>query len=277
MAEQIKFRLTKARAGLTLAILALVAGVTDRADSTTHAELTADQVTASPAAFDAFLKLDGITGATRTAFQKIENTFAKFDAKLDTAVAQIYQKFEKYDTAQKLDKTFLTTAAAGAEFLTPAAANGSFLAKGGTAANSTELGGKTADAFVQGAGNVVSGYAVVTAANNVDNPLPLIASPDGTISVSVYDDSGLVTLSVQNTTSTDLPAVQDTDGQTSAQTLTAGEFNPLVIGSGAAQTTIQILPAGSSTDVITLTVSVDAVVGQASIPVVAQMLVGSSS
>ncbi len=273
MAEQIKFRLTKAKAGLTLAILALVAGVTEHARSAAPPELTADRVTASPAAFDAFLKLDGITGTTRTAFQKIESTFAK----LDTAVVQIYRKFEKYDTAQKLDKTFLTTDAAGAEFLTPTAANGSFLTKGGTAANSSELGGKTADAFVQGSGSVVSGYELVTSANDVDHQLPLIKSPDGIISVDVYDDSGMITMTVQNTTSTDLPAVQDTNGQSISRTLVAGEYTPLPIGSGTAQSTLQILPAGSSTDVITLTVSIDPTVGAGSTPVVAQMLVGSSS
>jgi hypothetical protein len=291
MAEQIKFRLTKARAGLTLAILALVAGVTDRANSNTHAELSADQVTASPAAFDAFLKLDGITGATRTAFQKIESTFSKFDAKFDTAVAKIDQKFGKYDTAQKLDKTFLTSAAAGAEFLTPAAADGTFLTKDATATNSGELGGKTADAFVQGTGEVATGALTLGGAGGLSGDQTLVQSP-GTpageqaaiIVVCTPSASNGTTVNIQNTTGSTIPAVMDQGVAPGVGSPSAASTNQMDLAPSPASNTftitpgeigqfhLQTFPTSSFNHVVTLIMSTEPAAGGTSI--VAQMING---
>jgi hypothetical protein len=191
--------------------------------------------------------------------------------KLDSALASLEHKLAtSFDTTHKLNQTFLKIKSTNTEFLKIDS----------TAANSSELGGHAPSAFVQGKGDVVSGFKTVTSANDVDNPLPLVSSPDGAISVSVFDDPGQnggITLKIDNATSTDLPAVQETDGQPLAHTLTAEESAPFILGSSTSETTIQIMPAGTSTDVITLTVGVEPTVGAQSFGVVAQMLVGSSS
>jgi hypothetical protein len=290
MAAQIKFRLTKAKAGLTLAILALVAGVTEHARSAAPPELTADQVVASPAAYDAFLKLNGITGATKTAFQKIENTFAKFDVQLNTAVLTIDKKFAKYDTAQRLDKTFVTSAEASAKFLTPAEANGIFLTKDATAANSSELSGKTADAFVQGTGGVATGALTLGGATGVSGAQTLVQSPAqaGTqaaiIVVCTPSASNGTTVNIQNTTGATIPAVMDqgvapgvgspspssTSQMDLAPTPASNTFTipPDEIG----QFHLQTFPTSSFNQVVTLIMSTEPTGGGTSI--VAQMING---
>jgi hypothetical protein len=288
MAEFIKFRLTAAKAGVTMALMALIAGLAENA----HAAKTDD----GSAHFLREISIPTCGGIDRMVIQKLDGALASLEHKLATSFEtthKLNQTFLKIKSANteflkiksadtsflKIDSAsaqFLKIDSANDQFLKIDSANDQFLKIDGVAADSSELGGLASDAFVQGKGDVVSNFVPLTAANNVDNQAPLVSSPDGLIGVTVFDDSGTVTLVVKNNGSTDLPAVQDTDGQTTSRVFTAGEFSPLPISSTTAQTTLQILPAGSSADVITLTVSIDVTAG-ASTGVVAQMLVGSSS
>jgi hypothetical protein len=277
MAEHVKFRLNAAKVGVSMALMALIGGLAEKVGV----------ASARPSAGDAhFVKATSSpTGGSsvRSVIQKLDSALASLEHKLAT----------NFETTQKLNQTFLKIKSANTEFLKVDSANANFLKIDtanteflkidganseflkidSTAANSSELGGKAPSAFVQGKGDVVSGYQSVTSSNTIDNQLPLVSSPDGAVSVFVYDDTGSITLVVKNATGTDLPAVQETNGQAQARTLTASEPTSIVLGSSTSQSTIQIMPADSSGDVITLTVSVDYKIG-ASEDVVAQMLIG---
>jgi hypothetical protein len=298
MAEYVRFRLNAAKVGVSVALMALIGGLAERVGV----------ASARPNADAHFLKeASGPTGgsSSRAVLQKLDSALATLEHKLATV----------YFTAQKIDQTFLKIKAANTEFLKIDSAssqflkiddansnflkidsansqflkidnananflkiddaNNEFLKVDSIAANSSELGGMAPSAFVQGKGSVVSGFRSVTSANTVNSELPLVSSPDGAISVSVFDDTGTITLSVNNATSTDLPVVQETNGQAQTSTLTATEATSLRLSSGASESTIQIMPAGSSTNVITLTVGVDPTIGAAT-GVVAQMLIGQS-
>jgi hypothetical protein len=307
MAEYIKFRLTAAKVGVSMAFLALLGGLADKskaASQSAGAHVLRQISLPTGGGLDriviqkldtALLKIENKLASAYFTAQKIDSTFLKIKSadssflKIKSAntdflkIDDANSNFLKIDDANtdflKIDNAnseFLKIDSANSEFLKIDDANTQFLKATGTAANSSELGGLAPDAFVQGKGTVVSGFASVTAANNVDKQVPLIASPDGAIAVLVFIDSGTVTLAVQNKTTSDLPAVQDTNGTPQTHTLIHGESTPFVISQGASESTIQIFPAGSSTDVITLTVGVDPVAGAAT-GVVAQMLVGSSS
>jgi hypothetical protein len=301
MAEYIKFRLSAAKVGVSMALLALLGGLADRAKAASvpgGAHVLRQISVPTGGGLDriviqkldsALLKIEHKLASSYFSAQKIDSTFLKIKAantdflKIDNANTE----FLKIDSANsdflKIDNAnteFLKIDDANSDFLKIDSANSEFLKTSGTAANASELGGLAPDAFVQGKGTVVSHFASVTAANTVDSQVALITSPDGAIAVTVFIDSGggnpVVTLAIQNTTNANLPAVQDTNGTTTTHTLTHGESTPFVTSSAASQSTIQIFPAGSSTDVITLTVSTDPVAGAAT-GVVAQMLVGSSS
>jgi hypothetical protein len=313
MADYVRYRAAAARLGVTMALMGLLTNLSDRIASA-RASGTAAHAAAGGtvgAITGPLIKLEHSLATIEhklssnyfssqkinTTFLKIksaDSSFQKIDSanseflKIDSANSQFLKiddansQFLKIDDANsdflKIDSAnsdFLKIDDANSEFLKIDDANSQFLKVDSTAANSNELGGLKPDAFVQGAGSVVSSAVQVSPSNNVDNQVPLVNSPDGLLKVGVYDDSGTITLVLGNTGSTDLPAVWETNGQTTSRTLTAGEYSPLPVGSGTGQTTIQVFPAGTSTDVITLTVSIDGAGGP--IAVVAQMLVGQST
>jgi hypothetical protein len=286
MADYVRYRMAAARLGATMALLALLTNLSDRIASA-HASGNSPPVAAA-----------GSAGTF--------NSLSKLELKLETTLSSLEHKLRSdYTTAQKINTTFLKIKSANAaflkiedantnflkiddantnflkiddannEFLKIDDANNEFLKVGSTASNSSELGGLKPDAFVQGAGSVVSNAVQVEPGNNVDNQIKLISSPDGLLTVTAFDDSGSITLALGNSGSTNLPGVKETNGQVTSFTLPAGESQPVVLGSGVGQSTIQIFPAGASADVITLTVSIDGAGGP--IPVVAQMLVGQST
>jgi hypothetical protein len=274
MAEYIRFRLTAAKVGASMALLALIAGLAGKTQS------GPTQVNAKPAAFDAFLKLDGLTGESKVAFNKLQNVFIKMEralASVEHKLADVYYKpqlnaiFLKIRTA---NAEFLHKDAANAEFLKIQDAYAKFLKIDGTAANSTELGGKTSDAFVQGKGSIVSGAVSV---NGDGKPATLLRSADGMITASVVASAdGSVFVVVHNGTGVPLTAVHDP----TAVELPAGVDTRILMpsdGKGAAQLILQIFPAGSYRHVLTLTVSADQPQTTAAAPigVVAQMADGS--
>jgi hypothetical protein len=280
MADYVRYRAAVAKLGVTMALVGLLSNLSDRIASAhasgQSAHAAANTITGPLLKLDHSLSsLEHKLSKSYSTTQKINTTFLKIKS-ADSAflkIASANTDFLKIDDA---NSDFLKIDDANADFLKIADANNEFLKVNSEAANSSELGGLKPSAFVQGAGSVVSNAVQVGPGNGVDNQVALISSPDGLLKVGVYDDDGTITLVAENNGGTDLPAVQDTNGQTLSRTLTAGEFSPLPVASGVAQTTLQVFPAGASTDVITLTVSLDPAVGGPT-SVVAQMLVGQST
>jgi hypothetical protein len=297
MAEYIKFRMTAAKAAVTMAFMALVGG------SVGSAEAKQRGPSAKPASFSwgaNYLKINGITGNTKTVFLKLDSALASLEHKLST----------QFFTAHKINQTFLKIKSANSDFLKIRSANSSFLKitnananflkiedanasflkitdasneflkLGGTAANSSELGGLTPDAFVQGHANVISGMVTVTGDGK---PHPLLQTPDGLITVSsVVNSDGTESLVIHNGTSSalaavvdptaveyQLPAVQDTQIPVGNTKPTAGT----TAADGSQMIHLQIFPGGSFRDVITLTFSSEPMTnGQ--VTAVGQMLIG---
>jgi hypothetical protein len=282
MAQYIKFRLTAAKVGVSMALAALIAGIAEKV----HA--APPVVQARPAAVDSFLKLDGITGESKKDFYKLELKYDKLNSalnKLQSQLGTIYHKstinseFLKVVTA---NSEFLKSDAANSEFLKTVDASGEFLKISGTAANSNELGGLTPDAFFQGHGNVVSGEATVTSPTQ---SAPLLATADGTLSVSLKTSDGELLVNITNSTGNSLPAVQDLgeasgsvpgSTTTSSTTFAPGD-NSIRLGSNvAAQLHLQIFPAGDFNEVVTLTVSVEPIAATGGYTAVGQMLNGGT-
>lgn len=220
MAEYIKFRLTAAKASVTLAFLALVGGLAGPAQAKQH------DPSAKAASFSwgdpIYLKLDGLGGATQKVFStleyKLNHALSSFSHKLNTTFYdkhKIDTTFLKIDSANKLyykesqvnadflkiedaNASFLKIDAASAEFLKITDANNAFLKIDGTAANAQKLGGLTPDAFVQGHANVLSNELVASSAQQA-----LLG--DGSVKVLIgLDVNSNPTVTLENDTSSPL-------------------------------------------------------------------------
>ena len=219
MADYIRFRWASAKVGASMALLALIAGVADKA----HAAPSASASKSEPLAVA--LKLAGLGSA-------ISQNFIKIDQKLASVNKSLF-KYEKsvaaniYDKAS-VNKAFLKVKAANAEFLKSSDANlkylkitdatakflkitdaaAKFLPMSGTAANASKLGGLTPDAYVQGRANVASG-AVSLASGDKKT---ILQSAGGIIVVAAQRPIGGGTnLVITNNSSGVLPAVQVTN------------------------------------------------------------------
>jgi hypothetical protein len=155
MAEYIRFRLSAAKVGASMALLALIGGVAERAQ-------------AKPARAEAsalFLKLSGISPAIGSNFLKLEQKLIKLNSSISTFEQKLL-KFERtvgsqYYKIKTANATFLKITDANARFLKIDAANAQFLKIDD--ANSQFL--KITDAnsrFVQGRGGLVTGAMSVT-------------------------------------------------------------------------------------------------------------------
>jgi hypothetical protein len=291
MAEHIKFRLTAAKASVTLAFLALVGGLVGPAEGEQRGP------SAQPASFQwgdpIYLKLTGLNGATHKAFQTLEYKMNQALTSLSHKISTSFYDKHKLDTTfLKIDKAnqeFLKIDAANAAFLKIddankeyykiQDANASFLKIDGTAANASKLGGLTPDAFVQGHANVVSAAMTLAVDGSVH---PLMQTADGAILIGLtVNGDGLETIVVHNGTSSPISGVADpTAVEFSAA---AGGDANIVAGStllptgqagGALMTHIQIFPNESLRDVITVTVSSESQ-SDRQVTAVGQMLVGS--
>jgi hypothetical protein len=237
MAEYVKFRLTAAKAGVTMAFLALLGGIAEAkpwAGKTTRARETA----ASTAKWQPVLSLHGVTGSLRTSLVRIERDFATVYAKdqkaLAAATGKVYAKIER-----QLDSTFLTDKDA----------QGEFLAKDATAADAAELGGKTAGAFIQGSGGVATGGATASLTGGL---IGLLHSADGTLTVSVGITASGPEVKIQNNSSSAIDWISSVPvglaaSPTNGGTIQGNGFVTLGLGSAAtAQVTFQFLPAVQS-------------------------------
>jgi hypothetical protein len=246
MAEYMKFRLTAAKAGVTMAFFALLGGLIGTAEGQQGGP------SAKPASFSwgaHYLKLHGLNFATQKVFQKLEYKLNKVFLNLNhTLSSEFYDKHKTDATFLKIrnaNSQFLKITDANANFLKVTDANQRFLKIDGTAANSDKLGGLTPDAFVQGRGGVISGAVNV---NGDGTPQPLVQMPNGIIAVSVaFTAGGGPTVTVHNGTGSLLPAVEMADGSVVPADLKPGDNQLTITGrgsstGGAHETTLQILP-----------------------------------
>jgi hypothetical protein len=248
VAEYIKLRMTAAKAGVTLALMGLIAGIAERAQASPQR--------AGSASVASFLKLHGLSSAISGNFLKIEKKLLK----LDTAIASIDDKWVKLENtlsktfynAHKIDTTFLKITDASAQFLKIADANAKFLKLTDTAADSNKLGGVPATGFFQGSGNVVSGAL----SSLGQSPQQLLSLPGGIIIVTIANPPGAgPILTIHNGTANTLAgAVAMGDGSVS-QALTLkpnGDTLLPAVQNPAAEIRLQIFPGGSFTNVVSI-------------------------
>jgi hypothetical protein len=279
MAEYIKLRLTAAKVGVSMALLALIAGVAEKAGAR-------PQVNAKPAAaVDYFLKLDGITGKVANAFVKVElkwielrSDIASFTHKLDSS----------YYLKHQLDTQFLKIKAADARYIKfkdafqyvkyadafskfHADAFSKFLKVDGTAANADKLGNLAPSDFVRGRdGGVFTGSlnGLTTTQQQI------VGLGGGVFSVLIGLDQPTLqpVLQVSNQTGGPLVAMVDIGGKSVQQTPLPVGITQIPLGSPTGQLQLQTFPSGTFTHVLTLTLSVDSVNGSTN--AVAQMVNG---
>lgn len=280
MADYIRFRLSAAKLGVTMAFFGLLAGLAEKARATT-----------SPAPAANFLREISVPtggGLDRIVIQKLDSALATLEHKLNTSFTtthklnQTFLKIKSADTSflkiksantsfLKIDDAnanFLKIDDANANFLKIDDANSEFLKIDSTAANASELGGLTPDAFFQGSGQVVTGSVPSIPAS----PAPaseLLSLPGGIIVVSVQNPGAGAApqLIIQNNAGTPLASVVDGSGE---HTLAANTTTGIAFTSPAgSQIHLQIFPGGSLAEVVTVIASVEnasgnlAAVGQA--------------
>jgi hypothetical protein len=236
MADYIRLRVTAAKAGVSMALLALLGGLADRARGATPARAT--QASSSPN----FLKLKGLTSTISSDFLKVEKKLLKLNSSLSN--------FER-----NVGKTYLKIRSANDTFLKITDANAKFLKADATATNAAKLGGLTPDAFFQGHGNVVSGAL----SNVTSTPQQLLSLPGGIIVVDIAQIPGAgVQLTVTNRSGNTLPAVQDTDSGPSAVSMGDGSvktFPIVTLTNGAGEIRVQVMPNGTFTNVVSILIS----------------------
>src|SRR6516164_8844983 len=164
MADYIKLRMSAAKAGVTLALLALLGGLAER--SRAESPPTASQSSLN------FLKLTGISSAISGNLVKLEKKIVKIDtslAKIERSLPQTYLKIKSANT------DFLKIRSANASFLKIDDASAQYLKIEGTAQNANELGGLTSTQFVHGTGAI--GTGAVTFAQGAFSEQTLLQFP----------------------------------------------------------------------------------------------------
>jgi hypothetical protein len=231
MAEYIRFRLTAAKVGVTMALAALIAGIAEKARTGTPS------VRATPVA--SFLKLKGLTGEIAFNFNKLEDKWIKLNSELTS--------FE-----HKVGRTYLAVKKADRTFLKIRDANIKFLKADGTAANSQLLGNLAPSAFVQGNhASVVSGALLNVPATSQ----PLLSLKGGIIVVNVAHPPGAAgpTITIHNGAQQDLVGVAEVNGKSQALNLKAGTDALLpAVQNGLAEVRVQIFPGGSFSEVVSI-------------------------
>jgi hypothetical protein len=275
MADYLRFRLTAAKAGASMALLALIGGLAARGDASPP---TLNAVPAK-ASTGSFLKLGGITGNAKTSFLKIEAKFVKIDSALS---ALEHKLATSYYSKRSTDATFLKITDASKKYLKledaakvylkidDAAAK--FLKIDGTAANASELGGQAPDAFFQGRGNVVTG-ATSLASGATPSPATVLEDSHGIIAVLITGNADQTQFQIVNNSGLTLEAVMD--GVTTPLTLVPGAtLLPAVQRQNAGELHIQIMPSAAFNQVVTLVLGVAPSFADGSVRATGQMLIG---
>jgi hypothetical protein len=263
MAEYIRFKWTRAKAGVTMAFLALLGGVVEQ---TANAEAARGHAAASnPATWTPKLSLNGITGNLRTSLVKIEKDFQSLYVKDDKAISAVKASVVAFKT-----KVYSKTQA-DTTFLTDKDATLDYLGKDGTAANSSELGGLSAQAFLQGDGGIATGTATATI---TDGTVPLVESADKALTVTAEVTGNGQQIAITNNTASPIDWI---NGSTHG-TIDGGAKQTISLGTpnSVDQATVQFLPVVQN-QAFTLIVSTEpGAVGSGTQRFVAQMLNGAN-
>jgi len=251
MAEYVKLRMTAAKAGVTMALLALLGGLAERSRAATPESAQASSLN--------FLNLSGISSAISGNLLKVEKKLLKID---DTLL-----KIER-----NVSKNYLKVKSANGEFLKIRSANSTFLKIDD--ANAKFLKVTDAANFLQGKGNVVSG--ALSGLNSQSQQL--LSLPGGIIVVSVANlPGGAPELTIHNgTANTLVGAVDMGDGSVSrAVTLKPNADTQLpAVQSSAAEIRLQIFPGGTFTNVVSILIGLSPNPSNNQIEAVAQAFTG---
>ncbi len=262
MAEYIRFKWTRAKAGVTMAFLALLGGVVERAATAKAADGHA--AASNPATWTPKLSLGGLNGNLRTSLIAVEKDFQSLYAKDDKAISAVKA------SVIELKSNVYSKLEANAKFLTDKDATLDYLAKDGTAANSGKLGGLSPQAFLQGDGGVATGTATATVSGGT---VPLVASADKSLTVTAEAGPNGQEITITNNTASPIDWINgDTHG-----TINGGAHATIGLGttSSVDQATIQFLPAVQN-QAFTLIVSTEpGAIGSGTQRFVAQMLNGA--
>lgn len=262
MADYIKFRLTAARVGVSMALMALIAGIAEKVQASspevhaTPASLNFSKITSSnlvPAVQSVNKKVIKLN----TALLKVENGLARNYLKIRSANAS----FLKVTDA---NANFLKITDATAQFLKISDANLKFLKMDGTAANSALLGNLRPDQFFQGRGNILSSEVTLNAGQQA-------LMGDGSVRVLVgLDPAGQPSVTLENDTSSSLNFTL-IGGRAGSSSIPSGQQVAITPTQG--QMDIQLFGGGGGAGKIwTLTIS--ALSGQGGQTFVGQMLIG---
>lgn len=297
MAEYIKFRLTAAKVGVSMALLGVIAGLAERVQAKPryptvsftekgHKQIPLTVVLSDLQRFDAgcagnqsrqpefnFGKKTSLTCLLGSGVLGLDAAIGKFDKALTNFDAKLIKMDTAFLKITDANTEFLKITDANSEYLKIDAANSQFLKVGGTAANSSELGGLTPDAFFQGHGNVVTGAATMSTDSQSRT---LLALPGGIIVVSVAANADELTITVTNNSGALIPAVQD--GDSTPITIPPGQSEtlPAVVNNAQAhQIHLQLMPNASFADVVTLMISSEPSPTGSGIEVAGQAFTGS--
>lgn len=242
MADYVKLKGTAAKVGVTLAFLALLAGIAGRTGSgPAKATVTPAAAVTQPDAQVAqvlkrkiSLRLKGLSPELKGDFRTISGLVSRL-----LEEAGIFYYFEH--TTSK-------------HFLTSSGASKKYLAITGTAQNSNELRGLSPSAFVQGDGGLVSGTATLSGGPKSEK---LLSTPGIEVDVAINLD-GFPSVTVKNSTGAFIPAIQDQGGIDGGVTLQPGA-NSLTLSpqNGIDQVHLQTFAVGSFNRVVTLIISVN--------------------
>lgn len=264
MAQKIKFRLTAAKVGASVALLALVGGVADRLRSgPSEARLTSASAQRN---------------ALGTLPQKIRQDVVQLEQKvnnLDSTLSALQQKVSTqkakiHDLTFTVAKVKVAEATLGDDVGKLSAKVVSLLSKGFLTAAAAK------NEFIQGRGGVVSAATRALADGSVRK---LLTSPDGSLIVSlVVNGDGLLSVQIDNTTGLLVPAVMTFDnGAPAALNLVPGNKNFIRLGGPSAAHHLQLQTWGDGTSQTAQTLVLSSEPSPSNSnesQVVAQMLIG---
>jgi len=250
MAEYIKFRLTVAKAGVTMALLGLLGGLAQRAAA--DQPRTTNAHAAKTISWTPKLSLKGITGNLRASLVTIEKDLSSIYAKEQKALTSDVSSLKHLITAAKFNS--YSKLQSNATFLSKSDAGKEYLKIDGKAADAAALGGLPAVQFgMVGSGAVSFGAGAAAqqtllTAPGTNNAIIVVCTPvpGSGVKVSISNNTGLL-----------VPAVQDIHGGAPASvSLAAGQTTDLQgFLSGADQLHLQTFPVAGFNHVLTLTVS----------------------
>jgi hypothetical protein len=284
MAEFIKLRLTAAKAGVTMAFLALLGGIATAkpgAENSQRAKAANKLDKWTPA-----LSLNGLSANLRgvliglekdlaSVFYKEQKDIATLEYKEHKHIAAVLYKEHKdfsalsatlqgsYYDKHKTDATFLSQTDAAAEYLKLK----------DTAANSNELGGLTPSQFIQGTGGVQTNALTISGNSTSPQNLLMLKGTNGSIIVvCTPNPGGGALIQIDNTTGSLIPAIMN------GAPISLDPTKPTTLATvtpNGEQLTLQTFPTSSFNEVATLTISGSEPATGGTVQIVGQMLSGN--